>query len=143
MKWSSVSLVECHNNKNKIHISPFDSNTAFLILLYIVITQKFRQLRSFFTCPVFLVSSDVLSLLVSCEVTRDVGTGDHGFPCSFPNTVPLRGTSVEAAPVGQNAGGPPDRRGVAVSRVVPTASPRCFCLHISVRKSVSKGYVHS
>lgn len=39
-------VIDCHNNKNKIQISPLDSKTAFLILFYVVRTQKLRHLIS-------------------------------------------------------------------------------------------------
>lgn len=39
-------VADCHNNKNKIQISPHDPKTAFLILFCVVRTQKLRHLIS-------------------------------------------------------------------------------------------------
>lgn len=125
MKWSNISLVVCRDKKSKIHISPFGSKTAFLILVCIVITQKFRQLMNFFTCPVSLVSSDLLSRLSPVRLLYvPWALGERVFPDHVQTLSHSGGISLEAAaPGGQNTVVRPCRRGIAApSRQFPLPS---------------------
>ena len=73
-------LADGHNNKNKFQISHLNSKTAFLILFYVVMTQKLKTVNEFLHLAFFLVSlSDLLSLFPCGKVMHNMGIGRKGY----------------------------------------------------------------